>query len=189
MDFELLREQYAFELSRKQQLESSLTLPVAVLTALGGVAFSYGKSFTYARNIKTVMFSVALLGAILSFTTVFYHLIKATHRFKYEVIPSSMELLKYYEEAKEYYTIVGAPFQADGEFEHRLKRAYATASSKNRHNNISKAAFLYRANMGLVAGAIFLALCAAPYLVNELAKPPIVQKIEIVATGSVRSNP
>ena len=184
MDLELLREQYAFELSRKQQLESSLTFPVAVLTALGGVAFSYGKSFAYARNLNTVLFSAGLLGAVLSFTTVFYYLVKATHRFMYEVIPSALELLSYSNQVKEYYQIAGTPFEADIQFESRLKGAYADASSKNRQNNISKAAYLYRANMGLVAGAIFLALCAVPYLVNESSKPPGVQRVDIVIVNS-----
>ena len=180
MNLELLREQYSFELSRKQQLESSLTLPVVVLTGLGGVAFSYGKTFSYSRNLQTLLFSVSLLGAILSFICVFYYLVRAAHRFMYEVIPSSLELLSYHEEVKRYYQSVGVPFQAEIDFESRLKKAYAEASSKNRQNNISKAAYLYRANMGLVVGAVFLALCAGPYLANELAKPSPVQKVEIV---------
>src|ERR1700704_944266 len=110
MDLTLLKEQYAFELARKQQLESGLTLPVVVLTGLGGVAFSYCRSFSYARNLKTLLFSLALLGAALSLVWVFYYLVRATHRFMYEVIPSSVELVTYYEQAKDYYRSVGSPF-------------------------------------------------------------------------------
>jgi hypothetical protein len=97
-----------------------------------------------------------------------------------------VELVTYYEQVKDYYRSVGSPFKADEDFEEKLKRAYAEASSKNRENNVSKAAYLYRANMGLVLGSIFLAICAGPYLANELTKPGAVQKIEIVNEGQIK---
>ncbi len=186
MTLELLREQYAFELNRKQQLESSLTLPVAVLTGLGGVGFSYARSFSYGYNLKTYVFLVALIGAAISFVSVFYYLIRATHRFMYEVIPSSLELLTYYEQACDYHESAGIRSRADKDFELKMKHAYANASTKNMQNNISKAGYLYRAYMGLVMGTVFLAICAGPYLANELTRPSPVQRIELVNEGQLK---
>jgi hypothetical protein len=66
MKLDLLKELYFFELNRKQQLESSLVLPVAVLTGLGGVVFSFARLFRYGFNIRTYLFVVTLLGAAIS---------------------------------------------------------------------------------------------------------------------------
>lgn len=57
MNLDLLKELYYFELQRKQQLEASLMLPVAVLTGLGGVLFSFARSFKYNYNLKTYVFA------------------------------------------------------------------------------------------------------------------------------------
>jgi hypothetical protein len=64
-----------------------------------------------------------------------------------------------------------------------LQEAYAVAGSKNRENNISKAGYLYKAIMGLVAAAFFLAVSAVPYFADALTKPKDIQRIEIVKLG------
>lgn len=180
MNLDLLKELYYFELQRKQQLEASLMLPVALLTGLGGVLFSFARSFTYGGNAKTYVFATALSGATISLMWVVFYLIRATHPFTYEVIPSSTELLSFYDQSKDYYRSIAAEFKADEDFESEMRGAYAKASSKNRQNNISKSGFLYRAQMGLVCGAVFLAIGVIPYLADELVKPIPVQKVEIV---------
>lgn len=180
MKLDLLKELYFFELNRKQQLESSLVLPVAVLTGLGGAVFSFAKSFRYGSNMKTYVFVAALLGATVSLMWVVFYLIRMTHRFTYEILPSSSELLSFYESNRDYYRTVGAEFKADEDFDRELRRAYAKANTKNSQNNVSKAGFLYRAQMGLVSGALFLGVSAIPYFVDEIAKPAPVQKIELV---------
>lgn len=142
MNLDLLRELYYFELQRKQQLEASLMLPVAVLTGLGGVLFSFARSFRYGHNVKTYVFVAALTGATISLMWVVFYLIRGTHPFTYEVIPSSTELLSFYNESKDYYKSTRAEFKADEDFESEMRAAYAKASSKNRQNNISKSGFL-----------------------------------------------
>jgi len=183
MKFDLVKEHYFFELTRKQQLESSLTLPVAVLTGLGGIVFSLAQSFRYGLNLKSYVFTGSLIMAALCLALTFYYLIRATHRFNYELVPASVDLLNYYEKSQEYYRSIGAPYRADQDFEAELKDAYASASSKNRQNNISKAGYLYKAIMGLVAAAFFLAVSAVPYFADALTKPKEIQRIEIVKPG------
>lgn len=132
MILDLLKELYYFELQRKQQLEASLMLPVAVLTGLGGVLFSFARSFAYNYNLKTYVFAVTLVGATISLMWVVFYLVRATYPFTYEVIPSSTELLSFYDQSKDYYRSVGAEFMADKDFESEMVASYAKASSKNR---------------------------------------------------------
>lgn len=180
MDLELLKEFYFFELERKQQLESSLVFPVAVLTALGGVVFSLAGSFRYGHNLKTYVFVPTLAGAIISVLWVVYYLVRATHRFTYELVPSASVLLSFYEDSTAYYRSIGAEFKADQDFEAEMKNAFARATSKNHLNNISKAGFLYRAHMGLVAVAIFSGLSGIAYFADAITRPHPVHKIELV---------
>jgi hypothetical protein len=186
MKLELLKELYFFELNRKQQIEASLTLPVAVLTGLGGVLFTFARSFGYAYNKKTTVFVVALIGCTISLVWVFWFLIRATARFTYEVIPSSLELLTFWEESSAYYRTVRTDFKAEVDFESKLKSAYARAGTKNMHNNISKAGYLYKAYMGLVAAALFIGIATIPYFANEVAKPLPVQKVELIRTSDTK---
>jgi hypothetical protein len=109
-----------------------------------------------------------------------FYLVRTTHRFSYELIPSALELVSFYDQSKDYYRSVGAEFKADENFEIEMRRAYAEASSKNLQNNISKAGFLYRAQMGLVSAALFLAVSGVPYFASEIGRPPSVQRIEVV---------
>lgn len=187
MKVDLLKEFYFFELDRKQQLESSLVLPVAVLTGLGGVVFSFAKLFRYGFNLKTYVFVVALLGATISLVWVLFHLIRGIHGFTYEVIPSSQELLSFWEQSKDYYRSLGAEFKADEDFDLEMKRSYAKATSKNGKNNLSKARFLYNANLGLVSAALFLAVSAAPYFFDDRAKPAPMQKIELINAQDLKT--
>jgi hypothetical protein len=46
-DFAFLKDRYDFELGRKEKLTGALTLPVGVLSGLGGLIAAMARSFTY----------------------------------------------------------------------------------------------------------------------------------------------
>lgn len=176
-----MKEQYYFELNRRQQIEGAVTLPIAVLTGLTGVAFSFVKLFAYSSGYLTYIFLVCVLAAFLALIAAFYYIVRVMHRYKYLVLPSCNDLLAYSTNNKAYYRALNrSESEAEKEFEDELERSYAEAASVNMENNISRAAFLYRANIGLVLGVIFMALSAVPFTVSEARRPRDVQRIETV---------
>ena len=59
----LHKELYLFEWTRKEQLESSANLPVALLTVLAGGVLFLVQTFPYAGNLSTTVFSVLATGS------------------------------------------------------------------------------------------------------------------------------
>lgn len=180
MKLEHLKEHYFFELNRKQQLEGALALPVAVLTGLGGVAFSFAQSFHYAANVRCTAFISALSGITICLGLSFYFIVRASFPFKYSTVPSPQELLTYVDSTKQYYRSLNeSELKADRDFETEIKKAYAEATTTNALNNRTKAANLYKANLALIAAVVFLAISAIPYFIDARMTPKAVQKIEV----------
>lgn len=53
LDLDFLKDRYDFELDRKDKLTTSLTLPVGILTGLGGLIAIMAQSFTYEDELTT----------------------------------------------------------------------------------------------------------------------------------------
>ena len=52
-DFDFLKSRYDYELQRREQLTAALTLPVGVLTVLGGAMTAMARSFSYQDGLLT----------------------------------------------------------------------------------------------------------------------------------------
>ena len=52
-DFDFLKDRYDYELQRREQLTSAITLPVGVLTVLGGAMAAMARSFSYEDTLLT----------------------------------------------------------------------------------------------------------------------------------------
>ena len=59
-DADFLKDRYDYELQRREQLTTALTLPVGVLTALGGAMVAMARSFSYEGRLLTWMFGILL---------------------------------------------------------------------------------------------------------------------------------
>ncbi|HUE90037.1 MAG TPA: hypothetical protein VMO26_28485 [Vicinamibacterales bacterium] len=59
-DFEFLKNRYDYELQRKEQLTTALTLPVAVLSIFGGAMLAMARSFSYSDTVVTWVFATVL---------------------------------------------------------------------------------------------------------------------------------
>ena len=99
----LHREQYLFEWTRKEQLESSANLLVALLTVLAGGVLFLVQTFPYAGNLSTTVFSVLATGSGVFQIAGIYFLIRSLHGNWYEQIPSSDKLQAYFEELEGYH--------------------------------------------------------------------------------------
>lgn len=87
MDFEFLKDRYDFELARKEALTSALTLPVGVVSGLGGVMAAMAQSFPYGRVGWDVPFLVTFALDTLAFMAALHFLGRAYHGQDYGYLP------------------------------------------------------------------------------------------------------
>jgi hypothetical protein len=78
-DFDFLKNRYDYELQRKEQLTTALTLPVAVLTGLGGAIVAMARSFSYRDALVTWLFSPVLVADGIAFFVCLVYLARAYH--------------------------------------------------------------------------------------------------------------
>ncbi len=69
LGIDFLKDRYDFELKRKDQLTEALTLPVGVLTVLGGLLGAMAQSFSYGTDAATHVFIVFVVISVIAFTT------------------------------------------------------------------------------------------------------------------------
>ncbi|PYQ95605.1 MAG: hypothetical protein DMF95_09475 [Acidobacteria bacterium] len=67
MDLKFFKERYDFELQRKEQLTSAPTLPVGVLSGLGGLMAAMVRSFPHKTRWLTVPFGAAFALDVVGF--------------------------------------------------------------------------------------------------------------------------
>src|SRR5437868_11579548 len=87
LDFEFLKDRYDFELQRKEQLTTALSLPVGVLGGLGSLLAVMVRSFTFRNNALSWAFTLSIAAAIVSFFGCLIHLARAYHRQTYKFLP------------------------------------------------------------------------------------------------------
>ena len=93
MDFEFLKDRYDFELDRKEMLTAALTLPVGVLSVLGGALTAMARSFTYSNQLVTGLFVVFVVSAVASFFACAYRLIRRVPRADVR-LPAAVERIR-----------------------------------------------------------------------------------------------
>jgi len=121
-DFDYLKNRYEYELQRKEQLTSQLTLPVGVLGLLGSAIVAMARSFSYQFLALTIPFVVMLSGAALALIVCLIYLGRSYHRQTYVFLPmlraiddSRVEFLKFAA------VMVGGEEEVLHEFENRCE--------------------------------------------------------------------
>ena len=92
MKVEFLKERYDFELQRREQLTSALTLPVGVLSGLGGLMIAMVRSFGAKHLWLTVPFFASFGVDVAAFFICLVFLALAYHGQKYKYLPLLKEL-------------------------------------------------------------------------------------------------
>jgi hypothetical protein len=94
-DFDFLKDRYDYELQRREQLTDALTLPVGVLTILGGAMAGMARSFSYKDGLLTWAFGILLGSAVIAFFLCMLNLGRAYHRQTYIYLPMLGDLQKF----------------------------------------------------------------------------------------------
>ena len=99
MDFDFIKDQYLFELERKNQLRTSLNLPTGVLIVLGSLLGFFTKEFPYnLSTVITIIFFFFFATSTILFLIAVYHLIRSFYGRTYAFIETPGELKTYYDE-------------------------------------------------------------------------------------------
>jgi hypothetical protein len=177
MKIDFLKEQYTFELERRQQLTTSLTIPVTVLIILGGGLGVFAKELSYQSKPLSITFIILIAIAAAAFGETIFFLIRSYHGHIYLYIPRPGEQKAHLDELMQYYQKLNAHNQrtrrdvlvldseevkkkVDGDFQAFLERRYIEATDYNWWNNHSKSENLHRANTWLIVVLITTIFCS-----------------------------
>ena len=171
MRFEFLKERYDYELNRKEQLTAALTLPVGVLSGLGGLMVAMARSFELKSPWLTVPFGVAFGVDVFAFFFCLVYLARAYHRQKYIYLPLLKDLEGWEEEFREFNRYVeGSGGDVETTFSDHLRERIIDAADRNAANNEYRSALLHRARVALFAVLICTTAAGVVYVVNQMVR-------------------
>ena len=178
---ELYKEMYYFELKRKDTLNSSLGLPIGIVTILAGGVLYYVQNLpALSLDVWTIGFFVTFfLGSIcLAVATLFLVLALWNHEYSYLPTPSEIEayrkaLVQYYEQNPA--VLPGL----EEDFRSFLCLQLCKHVEQNTRSNDSKSGYLH-VGLGWVIGAIiFLAVSIGPFYEIQPTEQRV-QKVEVI---------
>jgi hypothetical protein len=175
---------YFFELDRKQQLESNISLPTGAIVAAFGVLgyyfthFHFGGEVYKLETMVEIIFLVASAISCLLLTLSTYWCFQAAVGSTYDYLPGSETLRKYFGELKIWH-LKNSPkrsalVNANSEFETFLIESMAKCSQKNWNTNLIRSEELHRTKRFTVLGLVALAICALTYYVDFWYDPRII---------------
>ena len=106
MDLKFAKDRYDYELQRKEQLTTALTLPVTALSILGGAVIAMTRSFSYRDSLLTVGFGSLIVLDVVALFVCLVYLGRAYHRQKYVYLPLLKELEEWEEEYRQFMSYV-----------------------------------------------------------------------------------
>jgi hypothetical protein len=176
VEFELIERLYFFELDRKQQLESNISLPTGAIVAAFGVLGYYfthfhfgGEAYKFGNIVETIfLVSSAFSCGLLTLST--YWCFQAAVGSTYEYLAGSETLRKYFDGLKAWHQENSpkrlAMNNAKTEFEEYLIESMAKCSQKNWNTNLVRSEELHRTKRFTVLGLVALAICAFTYYLD-----------------------
>ena len=171
MDIELSKELYYRELDRRDQLDSSITLRVAVVTLLAGLFSYYASAYDAAGLGAPWLFIACASGAAVTAGAAVVVIISALTGYTWAYIALPTDLLEYYDALVRYEQVHGLESKtASEQFEHSLRTRLVAAATHNVLNNNSRSEKLYLASR-LISIAVVLGLVAGlPLAVDFVAR-------------------
>jgi hypothetical protein len=177
---ELYEKLYDAEWARRDGIQSAASVPIGVLTLIGGAMSVLVKNIDGAAPILERMFWIALAAAAVAFARASYFLVRCFVGPEYERIPLPSALRAYHRGLQAHYRALGRPIQAREDFESFLTEHYIQAGDQNAVNNVNRGEYLYKANRSLVATLLATVLCAVPVGIHLRTRSPKVQEVRIV---------
>ena len=170
MKVEFLKERYDFELQRREQLTSALTLPVGVLSGLGGLMIAMVRSFGAKHLWLTVPFFASFGVDVAAFFICLVFLALAYHGQKYKYLPLLKELQDWEDDYMALNSYDVALGKADNAFERHIAERIIDAADRNTENNDGRSNRLHQARLALFGVLILTTVAGVLYIVNQLVR-------------------
>ncbi len=186
LDDKFLKDRYESELARKDKLSDSLGLPVTILIALGGLAVTMARGFSYSHPKTTVAFMLLGLAATIAYVFALWYFAWAYHGdYEYERLPSLNLLYKALNDYQTYY--LEYPNATDDEqqqlafeeFDGNLRWRIIQAADKNAESNNSRQGCLHRGIVSLFAVLLLTIGASIPYAIDQVLTPAKVPVMHI----------
>ena len=203
--YEFYKDLYFRENDRRTELENSLNIPFAIITALVAGIYILATTFPYsseegaAKYIFIVLMvgtALTLAGAVFFVILVygdasgFFHIFNPRNTFSYRGIPYAQSLLNWHENLVVFYTsnpplpnsagvVLSALEQADVDLEEYLLNQFVAATNHNTFVNDRKLTDIYRTKKLLIISLIFNFLALFPYMFGFVTKKDEVHKVEL----------
>lgn len=178
---ELYKNHYFFELSRKDQLASAVTIPAGLLTIIGGaivtIAHTIDMPFTRLEISELILLGLATVCVFISI----YFLIRSYFHYGYGFIATTLEIKKYKEELEDYYQgTKKVNKKVNCEIEEFINNQYVKHTDLNTRNNDRKSSYIHKANWALILSLVFTILTGIPFVIKSAIDSEQVYKVEIL---------
>jgi hypothetical protein len=168
-DFDFLKNRYDYELQRKEQLTTALTLPVAVLSALGGAVIAMARSFSYREALLTRSFYLVFLTDGLAFFICLIFLARAYHRQTYVFLPLLRDIDNSQGEFLKFASLMaGGEGEVLAAFENQMRGRMIDAADRNTQTNDERSGLLHRARLSLYTVLFLTAVTGIPYVIDQV---------------------
>ena len=167
-DFDFLKDRYDYELQRREQITAALTLPVGILTILGGAMAAMARSFSYKNGFLTWVFGTLLGLAGSAFFLCMLNLGLTYHRQTYIYLPLLGDLQKVREEWRAFYEEAHQRGAGDDSFQHELEARIIDAADQNTQRNDLRSHYLFWSRLALFAVLVLTAMMGIPYVVDQV---------------------
>ena len=181
---EFYRDQYNREVTRRQELTASVTIPLGVLSLIFGGLFVVVKEISPPFTAAKITLFAALGVTILTCCVAIYFLCRCYFHYKYKYMATSQTIQNYLTETVAFHVASGkgdvrAKLIATGEVLEYVDSAFARTTEHNTLMNDRKSGFLHRANVAMIVALISAAAVAVIYLSITVPVEKSVSKIEI----------
>jgi hypothetical protein len=186
------RERYNYEVSRRNELGSAVSIPIGVLSLVFTAVIASAKDlhppFDFLKYFQLLAIIVCAITCLVSA----YFLIHSYFNYEYQYIASPKDVQGHYEKLISHYRQTGMPetdasVTAESETLKYVSDRYTACAHTNTGLNDSRSTYLHKAKAAMIVASILAVLVAIPYIVRTMLDSNPVSKIEIVNLKELHS--
>lgn len=185
------RDQYFFELERKQTLTNSLSIPLVVVSGMGSIVIYFSNAIHEYELPYTdplvVLFMILLIPFVWFFVRIIVFLFKAYYIDKeYGYVDKMKEINNFENRNIQYYREIGKTEEEAFDLTAidisvEIEKKYIEATELNCTNNNERSGYLSKANDHLKWLLICVLFCTLPFIIIfSIYKKPTKQQVEIL---------
>jgi len=168
LKIEFYQDLYRLELERREQLNGALSLPVGLLTLLGGLLVIMLKESSWIGGAAQVVFLILVGAATVSLLASAVQLARSFWGYSFQYLAKSKDLLQWHSKLVSHFREFGSPdtqpeLEAEREFETRAIGRLAEATSFNATQNDRRSEHLFWANGLVLLTLVLTGLAGIPY--------------------------